>query len=557
MRAIKDFGDAGRLYEMLHVDFINLEPLDVYKLIEYSRRNHLNPYDAMRSTKHLQEAGIDGVEKFSELYRNLSSWKKLSQNIGVASVFEIIVRESGLLAYLLANDDPFGKIGKIRSLFDQIKALVENHKDFTLEQFLEYLDMLQEHRILLKNSSLNVRPGRVRLMTVHKSKGLEFDYVYIVNIFDGHWGNKRRIEHFKIPNSVFKIDSAMEESENQDERNLFYVALTRARKEITLSYARQGASGREQLVSQFINEMDSEFLMHGDAQKYENEFAEKQEILFAESQHSTVKLDDREFLNELFRKYGLSVTALNNYLECPWKYFYSNLVRIPEAPNKHLIFGNAIHQALKDFFDKFAAEDPGPEYMIKRFEEELAHQPIEENEYREALAKGRKCLPEYYKEYHRAWRKNYLSEFKIDGIEITSDIVINGKIDKMEILDSANNVNVVDYKTGKPKTRNAIAGKTASSDGNYRRQLVFYSLLLSKFNKGKYKMVSGDIDFIEPDEKGKYRKETFAVGEEELGELEELIKKTGDEIMALAFWSKTCGDKDCHYCALRKMMASA
>ncbi len=579
LHTIKNFGDAGRLYEMLHVDFLGLEPLDLYKLIEYSRKNHFNPYDVIRSEKHLKEAGVEGTERLGELFKQLSSWKKLSQNTGAASVFEIIVRESGLLAHLLANDDPFGKIEKIRALFDQVKALIENHKDYTLEQFLEYLDMLQEHRIMLKNGNLHAKSGKVRLMTVHKSKGLEFDYVYIPHLFDGHWGNKRRTEHFKIPNSVFKIDNALEESQNQDERNLFYVALTRAKKEITLSYSKQGTNGREQLVSQFIDEMDAVFTELGDAKEYENELSGKQELLFAESRHSALKLNDKEYLNELFKKYGLSVTALNNYLDCPWKYFYSNLVRIPEAPNKHLIFGNAIHQSLKDFFDKFKEADPGPEYMVKRFEEELAHQPIEESEYREVLAKGRKCLPEYYKEYHATWPKNYLSEFKIDGIEITPDIKINGKLDKIEILDSANNVNVVDYKTGKPKTRNAISGNTAtrrvsersggrmttSSDGNYKRQLVFYSLLLSRFSDGphshgfggqsKYKMVSGDIDFVEPDEKGKFKKEIFVINKEEVVELEELIKKTGDEIMSLAFWDKTCGEKDCHYCALRNMIA--
>lgn len=554
LHAIKDFGDAGRLYEMLHVDFLGLEPLDLYKLIEYSRRNHLNPYDVIRSDTHLKEAGVEASERFTELYKHLSGWKKLSQNMGAASVFEIIVRESGLMAHLLANDDPFSKIEKIRALFDQVKALIENHKDYTLGQFLDYLDMLQEHRILLKNGSLHVKPGRVRLMTAHKSKGLEFDYVYIINLFDGHWGNKRRIEHFKIPDSVYKIDTALEDSENQDERNLFYVALTRARKEIVLSYSKQGTNGREQLVSQFIDEMDSAFIEAGDAGEYEAELAGKQEILFSESQRSTVKLNDKEYLNELFKKYGLSVTALNNYLDCPWKYFYSNLVRIPEAPNKHLIYGNAIHQALKDFFDKFSEEDPGPEFMVKRFEEELAHQPIEESDYKEVLAKGRKCLPEYYKEYHSTWPKNYFSEFKIEGIEIAPDIKINGKLDKMEILDSANNVNVVDYKTGKPKTRNAIAGKTVSSDGNYKRQLVFYGLLLSKFSDQKYKMLSGDIDFVEPDEKGKYKKESFIITKEEVAELEELVKTTGADILSLAFWDKTCDDKDCHYCALRKMM---
>ena len=68
------------------------------------------------------------------------------------------------------------------------------------------------------------------------------------------------------------------------------------------------------------------------------------------------ELEDKEFLNELFRAQGISVTALNNYLECPWAYFYRNLVRIPEAPNKNLSFGNAVHAALKSYFDALSRE---------------------------------------------------------------------------------------------------------------------------------------------------------------------------------------------------------
>jgi DNA helicase-2/ATP-dependent DNA helicase PcrA len=554
LRVIENFGEPAPLYEMLHIDFIGVEPLDVYKLIEYSRRLRINPYDVIRSEKHLKEAGIDGNARLKELYGHLSGWKTISQNMGAADVFEIIVRESGFLSHLLSNNDPFGKIEKLRSLFDQIKALIEKKKDYKLGEFMEYLDMLIEHRIMLKNSGPHVKPGKVRLMTAHKSKGLEFDYVYIAHLFDGHWGNKRHTEHFKIPDSVYKIDSALEENENQDDRNLFYVALTRAKKEIVLSYSKQSLNGREQLACQFIDEMDGAILEKGDASEYEAKFAGNQEILFAESKISEIGIKDKEFLNSLFEKYGLSVTALNNYLECPWRYFYSNLVRIPEAPNKHLMYGNAVHQALKDFFDKFSEKDPGPEYLVRRFEEELASQPIEKEEYKEALAKGHKCLPAFYKQYHSEWRKNFLSEFKIDGIELAPGLKINGKLDKLEILDSSNNVNVVDYKTGKPKSRNVIAGKTASSDGDYKRQLVFYALLLKNFNKGKYKMASGEIDFVEPDQKGVFKKESFIISEDEIIEIEKVIRSVAGEIRELSFWDKFCDDSDCHHCNMRRMI---
>jgi len=70
----------------------------------------------------------------------------------------------------------------------------------------------------------------------------------------------------------------------------------------------------------------------------------------------------------------------------------------------------------------------------------------------------------------------------------------------------------------------------------------------------KYKMVSGDIDFVEPDERGRYKKESFVINPEEIVELEDLIKNTAEEIMNLSFWDKTCDEKDCHYCSLRQMM---
>jgi hypothetical protein len=97
-----------------------------------------------------------------------------------------------------------------------------------------------------------------------------------------------------------------------------------------------------------------------DTTAYEKDFAEHRvEIEFAPAGADGARslrvsklpeLEDKEFLNGLFRAQGISVTALNNYLECPWAYFYRNLVRIPEAPNKHLSFGNAVHAALKKLF---------------------------------------------------------------------------------------------------------------------------------------------------------------------------------------------------------------
>ncbi len=225
------------------------------------------------------------------------------------------------------------------------------------------------------------------------------------------------------------------------------------------------------------------------------------------------------------------------------------------------MFGNAVHDALKHYFDLRAeGDDRGKEYLIGKFEEALAHQPIEERDYEETLAKGRRSLAAWFDHYHESWPVKTQNEVRIAGVTVgegAAAVAINGKLDKIELLGAGGaggtggKVNVVDYKTGKPQSRNALEGKTKTATGNYKRQLVFYRLLLDRSEK--FAMVSGDIDFIEAEENGKFRKENFTIEAAELAELEATILRVAKEIRSLAFWNSTCSDKECRYCALRKI----
>jgi len=220
-----------------------------------------------------------------------------------------------------------------------------------------------------------------------------------------------------------------------------------------------------------------------------------------------------------------------------------------------MIFGTAIHEALKNYFDTLKdGKDLKKDYLIRRFRESLNKQPIVQNEYTEMLKKGKEALSGYYDFYHKSFKTNILNEMNITRVELAENIYINGKIDKIEILDSSNNVNVVDYKTGKAKSRNELGGLNKNSTGDYLRQLTFYNLLLNNYQNNKFKMQSGEIDFIQPDEKGNYRKELFTITKEMTDNLENQIKQVAKEILELSFWDKTCNDKKCEFCALRKMI---
>ncbi len=355
-----------------------------------------------------------------------------------------------------------------------------------------------------------------------------------------------------------ETEDRFSETSDDDERNLFYVALTRAKREAVITLAERGADGREQLPSQFLGELRPELTVREDAEIYEKSFEAQKGIAFAAPEATVPLLEDKEFLNRLFLDHGLSVSALNNYLSCPWKYFFTNLIRIPEAANKYAMFGSAIHDALKNYFMRFLeGEKKDAAYLVRRFRESLYRQPIDEKDFEEMFLKGAKALEGYYAAHAEAWGINKFSvEWGIDGIFLNDRIKINGRLDKVELLDDAPHVKVIDYKTGKPKSRNEIEGKTKASDGNYKRQLVFYHLLLNKFEGGKYKMTSGEISFVEPDERGKYHSEVFEITPEEISALQDQVLAVSDEILNLSFWDKRCDDPKCEYCDLRQKMRS-
>ena len=559
-RVVHGCGDNELLSQALHIDFLGIAPLDVYKIVRMSVRRRESLYDALGKKEFLRAAGVQSVEKMRALSAKLSEWKTLGENTSLLSFLETLIEESGFLARLLAASRSAEVLAKLTVLFDEAKTLVSSQNDATLTDFISHLDMLEEHGIPLVRQPRTGVQGKVRLMTAHKAKGLEFDYVYITDAHDGHWGNRRTVEYF-LTEPISK--TLAREEKNDDERRLFYVSLTRARLGNTITYAREDDEGKERLPAQFIGEMNAEFLLHKDALALERNIATH--FFLTRSSPSEASLSSKKFLNDLFLEQGLSVTALNNFLRCPWNYFYSNLVRVPKAPEKHASFGTAVHGALKAVFDTLrAGKKAHRKLLLDSFDRCLEKELFSAREYEESRAKGRKVLSGYFDVNKDEWSAKSLTELKIEMPfslpETSVSFPLRCTFYRVDFLEDAR-VRVVDYKTGKPKSRNEIEGKTKNSQGDYKRQLVFYKLLLllrnettKSGNAERFNMADGIIDFVEPDEKGKYHKETFVVHDEEVSALKELIGKTAREIYSLSFWNARCDEKDCRYCEMREML---
>ncbi|PIR44885.1 MAG: hypothetical protein COV10_02305 [Candidatus Vogelbacteria bacterium CG10_big_fil_rev_8_21_14_0_10_51_16] len=554
LRAVADFGEESALVRAMHVDTLQIDELAIYEL-------------ALRAAKERQPlvslaCSPTAPPDILSFCKKLKGWASFGANHSMAELVSLVVREAELLPDFLARPEV---LAKLRVLLTFLEEHQRTHRTARLAELLESLRLMDEYNILKASGS--ALPGRVQLMTAHRGKGLGFRHVYITGLQDGVWGSRQSKTTFKIPG----IAPTTKAEEEADERRLFYVAMTRVKESLTLSYAESREDGKEAFLSMYLSELDESLLR-------KEKVASSLELATARfappMEEQPDKKEFQRFVRETLLERGLSVTHLNNYLECPWRWFYRNLLRVPEPQNKHLMFGNAVHATLQWFFDARTqgkisdiryqmSSDlqskqsgmPGKPELLARLERELARQAFTETELVDAEREGAKALAGYYDEYVHAWTSDIENEkavdviLKIEGL----DIPLNGKLDKIEKRDDGT-VNVVDYKTGKPKSENFILGKTADSNGDYHRQLVFYKLLLDRYEDGRYKMTTGEIDFVEPDKKsGKYKKLTFEITKGETRELEELVKKSVEEMLSLSFWNKRCDDKLCEGCSLRSI----
>ncbi len=552
LETIHHFGADDFLFRFLHLDFLHLEPLKIYELLEQSRKQKKSLYLLLGKT-----AGVLG-----QTYRQLEKWRRLAHNQNLLNLFGAVLEESGFLDYLLKSPAAEEKLAKLEAFHEELKEFSTAHANFNLADFIDYLETLKRHGLGLLETAASGRDG-VRLMTAHRSKGLEFDYVYIIGANDGHFGGRRKRSAFSLPlrgNLPNGADDDGPSADEASERRLFYVALTRARRGVTITYARQTRDGRAQSPSQFIEEMTGlvDFTEVGD--RGAKPIAARAANLRPRPATPT-SLTEKAYLNKLFLERGLSVTDLNNYLACPRHYFYVNLLRLPQVQNKHLLYGTAMHQTLKEFFDHYRE---GKKWamgkLLTRFQYHLARQPFSADDLKSSREKGRLALTGYLRWYKYQWPNNIINEFNIRGLILSlgqngGEIKLNGKIDKLELASGASGlvageVRVVDYKTGQPKTRNHILGLTKSAGaGDYFRQLVFYKLLLDNYSP-KYEVTSGLIDFIEPDPKGRYHQEEFSLAAQDSVGLKELITEVAASILDLKFLTRGCGQKDCDWCRL-------
>jgi DNA helicase II / ATP-dependent DNA helicase PcrA len=551
------------LFKILHFNFFNAKPSAIAKIsMSVNAKNVGRKEDRYSIRKLLDELTITSGDLFTqpdnslkETSTVLESLLKESNNTTVQHLLEKIIQKAGVLNYVMQSPEKPWLMQCLNSFFNFVKDSSKRNPDIKLHEFLNNIKLMQKNRLGIPLNKVTVTDNGINLITAHSSKGSEYAYVFVLGCTDKVWDdNKGNNRSYSYPDNLLSNNNIVANLE--ESRRLFYVAITRAKTNLSISYAEKDVNDKPQIKSTFVTEilegMEREVMKVSLPEEHLTDYLALQ---FAETARPEIELVEQSYINELLKRYSLSVTHLSNYLYCPLKFYYQNLIKVPAAKNENMAFGSAVHFALQRLFEKMKQNNeifPSKEDLLNDFSWYMQknRDAFTKEEYDRRLIYGEKILPAYYETHIDNWNKIVRIEHNIRNVALKG-IPLNGKLDKLEF--TGKQVNVVDYKTGKfenAKKKLLPPDDNDANGGDYWRQAVFYKILMDNDKSNDWQNVSTSFDFVEP-VNDEYKVEKILISPSDMTTVTQQIETVWEKIKNREF-KIGCGRPDCEWCKFVK-----
>lgn len=544
------------LFRILHFNFLNILPADIARLNSYlapftpEDRPHWR--EVLRDEALLSKLNLDHPAAFVQ-WSNLTD-ELLSDLSGASltALLEKIINRSGLLKFIIEHSEKNWLLQVVKTFFDFVQAETERNPRLTLWQLLDMLRSMDANRLAIPLNKITSAEKGVHLVTAHSAKGLEFQRVFLLDCVKDGWEPAARGSSYRFP-LPGTLTFSGEEDAMEARRRLFYVALTRAKECLQLSYALQDSNGKDLQRAVFVDEvLQNEDLQVETAEVPEAILLDYQLLQLTETPRPTLPAQDSATVDRLLENFRLSISSLNQYLLCPLGFYYEYVLQAPVTESESASYGTAVHHALRRLFEKMLGVPdrrfPAEQNLVQFFEEEMQRLRgnFSRHEYERRLEMGRRHLAAFYKQHINHWHKKVRIELTVRNVQVEG-VPITGTIDKLELYDNDQAV-VVDYKTGEVENAKLRAPSESNPQGgSYWRQLVFYKILYETFDRGFRRVTSGAISWVDPNSKGKFTDSKVEIEPQHAVWMRQLIKETYDKIQQHAFY-EGCGKADCKWC---------
>lgn len=438
----------------------NLQAKDLVRLAERAaKKRGTRLYDVLQAPQ--SELPFDGSHAaIGQLFDFLSAQRKTMKRRTAREILP------GLLEWLevpqRANEQDYKYVARLMEFAKEWEPKSDTRG---LPEFIEYLDWYQQAGGVVALED-DAPADAVKLMTVHGAKGLEFPQVFLLRVNNKKFPATERPRVFEFPARLMKEGEPAEQFHIQEERRLFYVALTRAQERLTLTTLAEPKGKvpvfiEDILMDPAVRHRDVRQMMPklpsvrqnpaasaGSAPASGNLFAA---VLGPAKIFSRIADWAETFHPAPPKPLTLSPSAVNGYRTCPQQYLFGYLWSLKEGPRAALSFGSIMHNAIKRFLGELRKGNRLPFAEVQRIFETEWRSVGFEDEYQEEEFKkdGIEQLRVFY-EATMAAPPQVCEQEKRFELPLENNVIITGRMDQVNSLGQSD-VEIVDYKTGRPK----------------------------------------------------------------------------------------------------------
>ena len=398
LRVLGNLMDSLSLFYLASSEIYKILVEDLTYCMHYAKRSNRSLFYVLKHLGELVElvelVNEKSQKQIAKLVKDISGYLEFSRDNSTGRLLYRFLTDSNYLKNLVKHEslENEEKIKNVAKFFGLVRNFESVAKEDRLVHFINHLEMLIQAGDDPATAEADIDEDAVNVLTVHKAKGLEFTVVFLVSLVKGRFPWPKRGQRIAFPEELIKDLKPEGDFHMQEERRLFYVGMTRAKKELYLTSATDYGTKQDRKLSPFVVEalgikLDEISTIKTSAK----EAIERHAAVGQSAKRKKKKLGKDDVLN-------LSAYKIDDYLTCPLKYRYVHELRIPIMEHHTVVYGSAIHEAIERYYQyKLQQKKVKKEELIGWFEQDLRREGfVSSQHYEERLAHGKEVLAQFY-----------------------------------------------------------------------------------------------------------------------------------------------------------------